>query len=811
MDAFVQDVRYALRTLARAPGFTAVVVLTLGLGIGATAAVFGVLDRTIFRPLPVAAPDRLVHVVLERPGPSESPGDVNINSNLSYPSFVDLQTRTTAFAAVVAHVEAQLAMEAGGQTERIDAAGVSAGFFTTLGASLALGRDIREDEDRPGAPVAVVVLGHALWQRSFAGDPAILGRAVTLDGKPYTVIGVASPAFAGITRGAVTDAYVPLATITSAGDNAFGRRTLSWLDVFARLAPGVSREQSAAAATVLSRQLESAGLMPAANRFLVEDGSHGLQGLVSELARPLAVLMAAVLLVLVVACANVASLVVVRATARRREISIRIAIGAGRRRLVRQLATESLVLATLGGAAGLLAAVWIAGLMPAVPTLFGAPLAIARGIDGRMLAFTALVATLAALAVGLFPAWRASRTDLLSGLKDGAATAGRDRLSGRDALVAMQVAITFVLVVGAGLLVRTARSLRAVDPGYDPRNVLLAGVDLESRGWRGVAIVHFWNEVLERLRANPEVRAASVTLTMVPTPGGSRWNGVPLEGYPETDDVEFDANSVGPEYFAALRIPVVAGRAFDERDGRGAQRVAVINETMARRYWAGRSPLGLHIGDSLSAMTVIGVVRDGRYRSLREAPRAVVYFSALQDPVSTGTLVVRTRHDPIALFASVRQVVRAVDPNVPLFNVRTLNDHLALASARERLVAAVSVLFGSLALVLSLVGLSGLLAYVVSRRTGEIGLRMALGAQPRDVRAMILRRGMALAAVGLALGIGLATLLGRFTTALLYGVAPVDPVSYAALLLVTSVAAMASALPARRAAHVDPMAALRTE
>lgn len=812
MDALLQDLRYALRTLAKAPGFTAVVVVTLGLGIGTTAAVFGVLDRTVLRPLPVSAPDRLVRVVLERPGLSGSPGDVSINDNLSYPSFVDLQTRTTAFAGVIAHVQAQLAMEAGGQTARIDAAGVSAGFFTTLGAPLALGRDIRGDEDRAGAPLPVVVLGHALWQRSFAGDPAILGRAVTLDGKPYRVIGVASPSFAGITRGALTDAYVPLSTITSAGDNAFGRRTVSWLDVFARLAPGVSRDEGAAAATVLSRQLESAGLLPAANRFLLLDGSRGLQGLVSELARPLAVLMAAVLLVLVVACANVASLVMVRAIARRREISIRIAIGAGRRRLVRQLATESLVLAILGGAAGLLAAVWIAGLMPAVPTLFGAPLAIGRGLDGRILAFTTGVATAAALVVGLLPAWRASRTDLASGLKEGAATAGQSRLRSRDALVAVQVAITFVLVVGAGLLVRTARSLRAVDPGYDPSGVLLAGVDLESRGWRGVAMVAFWNEVLVRLRANPDVSAASVALTMVPNPGGSRWNGVPLEGYPETDNVEFDANSVGEEYFAAMRIPVTAGRVFENRDGHGAERVAVINQTMARRYWPGRSPLGRHIGDSLSAATVIGVVRDGKYRSLREAPRAVVYFSALQDPVSTGTLVVRARRDPVALATTVRQVVRAVDPGVPLYNVRTLNAHLALASARERLVAAVSVLFGSLALLLSLVGLSGLLAFAVTRRTGEIGVRLALGARPRDVGAMILRRGMTLAGVGLVAGLVLAIVLGRFTSTLLYGVAPVDPGSYgAALMLVVMVAAIASYLPARRAARVDPMVALRTE
>ena len=813
METLVQDLRFALRQLVRRPGFTVVVVATLGLGIGTTAAVFGVLDRTVLRPLPVTAPDRLVHVVVQRPGSSGSPGDVSIGQNLSYPAFVDLQTRTAVFAGVVAHTEARLALESGSETQRIDAAGVSAQFFSTLGAPLHLGRDIRSEEDRPDAPVRVVVLGYTLWQRRFGADRKILGRAVTLDGKPYAVIGVAAPEFAGITRGAVTEAYVPVTTITAAGEDPFSRRTVSWLDVFARLAPGVPRDQADAGVALLSRQLEVAGLQPAGNRFLLEDGRHGLTGLVSELARPLAVLMAAVLLVLVVACANVASLLVVRAMARRRELAIRLSVGAGRNRLVRQLATESLVLAVLGGTAGLVAAVWIAGLMPAVPTLFGAPLAIEHGLDARMLAFTAAITTLTALGFGLVPAWRVSRTDLVTGLKDGAPTSERRHvLGGRDTLVALQIAITFVLVVGAGLLVRTARTLRGVDPGYDPRNVLLVGVDLESRGYRGVELVAFWDQLLQRARALPGVSAASVALTMVPNPGGMRWDGVALEGHSGTDDVAFDANLVGPEYFDAMRIPAVAGRVFEARDRRGTLRVAVINEAMARRYWPGQSPVGRRIGDSASAAVVIGVVHDGKYRSLREASLPVVYFSALQDLVTTGTLVVRARSAPLALAPLIRGVVRNLDPNVALFDVRTLESHLALASARERLVAAVSVVFGGLAFVLALVGLSGLLAFAVSRRTSEIGIRMALGARPGDVLTMILRRGLALAAVGLALGLGLALLLGRFAGDLLYGVAPTDPASFAmALLLVTGAAAAASYVPARRAARVDPMVALRTE
>lgn len=813
MDTLLQDLRFSLRQLVARPGFTAIIILTLALGIGASTAVFGVLDRAVLRPLPVAEPGRLVHVVIQRPDPAGDPSAGSINANLSYPAYRDLRERTTVFGAVIAHVSAPLALEVGGQTERIEAAGVCAGFFTALGASLALGRDLLPEEDQPGAPQRVVVLGHSLWQRRFGGDRDILGRAVTLDGKPYTVIGVAAAGFPGLTRGAVTAAYVPVTTIGSAGDNAFNRRTVSWLDVFARLAPGVSRDAADAGMALLSRQLEAASLLPAGNRLLLQDGGHGLTSLVAELARPLAVLMGAVLLVLVVACANVASLLVARAMARRREIAIRLSIGGGRLRLARQLITESLVLGILGGSAGLVAAFWIDSLMPALPTLLGAPLLIESGLDARLLAFAAVITTLTALGFGLFPALRASRVDLVTDLKEGpATTATRQRVFGRDMLVTLQIAITFVLVVGAGLMVRTARTLQHVDPGFEPRNVLLAGVDLESRGYGGAEIVAFWDRLIERLQHSPGVTAASVALTMVPTPGGMRWDGVPLEGHTGIDDVDFDANVVGPGYFTALRIPVVSGRPFDDHDRHGATQVAVINEAMARRYWPDRSSLGRGIGDSTSRAVVVGVVRDGKYRSLREAPRPVVYYSALQSPVSTGTLIVRTRAAPLAVAPQVRAAVHELEPGVPLYDVRTLESHLALASARERLVAGVSVLFGGLALVLALVGLSGLLAFVVSRRTGEIALRMALGARPMDVLAMILRRGLTLVCAGIAVGLVGAVILGRVASDLLYGVAPTDLRSYGiALLLVTVAAAVASYLPARRAARVDPMVALRQE
>jgi putative ABC transport system permease protein len=812
MDTLLQDLRYALRQLAKSPVFTAVVITTLALGIGATTAVFGVLDRAVLRPLPVSDPDRLVHIVIARPGSSGAPGDININANLSYPGYKDLEERTNVFAGVMAHVPAQLALGAGGQTQRIDAAGVSGGFFTTLGLPLELGRDILPREDQAGAPQSVVVLGHALWQRQFGADRAILGSSITLNGHPHTVIGVASAQFAGLTRGGVTEAWVPVTTITSAGQDAFTRRTVSWLDVFARLGAGVSAAQARAALLVLDRQLEAAALVPPRNHLVIRDGSHGLDGLVSDLARPLAVVMAAVTLLLIVACANVAGLLLVRATARRREMAIRLSIGAGRRRLVRQLVTESAVLAAASGAAGFVVAVWLAGLIPAVPTLLGAPLAIERGLDARLLLFGGLVTICTAVGFGLVPAWHASRTDLVSGLKDSAAPERRHRLHSRDGLVVLQVAVSFVLMVGAGLLVRTARTLGAIDPGYDPSNVLLVGVDLDPKGYDGAATLSFWNQLLERIRGSPGVTAASLALTMVPSPGGMSWGGVPLEGFADTNSVEFDANVVGTSYFETMRIPVTAGRGFDARDRFGAPRTAVINEAMAHRYWPSQSALGRRIGSLADGATIVGVVRDGKYRSLRETSKPVAYLSGAQDPVTTGTLIVRTRIAPLAMVNAVRREIHAVDPDVPVFDVHTLDNHLALASGREHLVAAVSVLFGMLALVLSVVGLAGLLAFAVTRRMREIGVRLALGARPRAVLLMVLRRGVVLLAVGVAVGLVLAVALGRFAIGLLYGVTPTDLASFgAAALLLTAGAALGSYFPARRATRVDPVVALRTE
>jgi len=817
MDTVLHDIRYTLRGLARNPGFTLAATLTLALAVGATTATFGVLDRAVLRPLAVEAPERLVQVAIAR---EDSSGAVaSISWNLSYPGFTDLRDRAGVFSGVLAHSPVALALRGAESVERLDGAGVSAGFFGTLGVHLPLGRDILPDEDRPGAPQPVVVLSHGLWQRRFGGTADVLDRVASVNGRPYTVIGVAPASFTGLVKGGVEDAWVPITTVTSAGDNPFGRRTVSWLNVMARLAPGVARGQAVAALGALGHSLRREGLVPAGQHFHVQDGSRGLEYLVGDLRRPLTLLLAAATLVLLIACANVAGLLLARAAARRREMAVRVSLGARRARLVRQLVTEGGVLAALGAGGGLFVALWLGDLMPAARTFFGAPLEVGRGLDLRVVAFTAAAAAVTAMLFAVLPALRSSRPDLVGSLKEGAPTdqPGR-RIGARDLLVVGQVALSLVLLASAGLLARTARNLRAVDPGYDPRGVLLAGVDLEPRGLGRERVAAFWDQLIARLAAQPGVEAASVALTITPSPGGSRWDEVPLEGYTPTPErpVEFDVNVVGADYFRVFRIPLLRGRAIAPTDGRDGARVAVVNETMARRYWPGQEALGRRIffgaDTTAPAAVIVGIARDGKYRSLREEPTAVVYLSAVRSPLTTGTLILRSRTDPAAFAVVVRREVRALDPELPLTDVRTLDEHLALATARERLLGALATVFAVLGVALAAVGLFGLLAFLVARRTREIGVRMALGAEGADVVRMVVGRGLARAGLGIGVGLAAALATSRLLRSLLYGVGAVDPVSYvgaAAILL--AVAALAAWIPARRAARIDPMEALRYE
>ena len=812
MTDFFQDIRYAFRTLSRAPGFTAAAVITLALGIGANTAIFTALDRLILRSLPVPHPEQLQLIVTDR-------GPGGINYNLSYPAFADLRERASMFAGVLAHSPAPVTLTSATNPERVEAGAVSAGYFTTLDVPLALGRDIRADEDRPGAASDVVVLSHDFWRRRLNGNRAIVGQTIGLNGRPFTVIGVAPAGFTGLTRGLDERLWIPLALAgrTIAPDFAT-RRGMSWLNVMGRLAPHVSHEGAMSALAAFDRGQVEQRLSDSTSHTRLLPAGHGFTWNVGEYREPLKVLMAGVALVLLIACANVASLVLARASTRRREIAIRVSLGAGAGRLFRQLLTESAVLAAAGGIAGLGLAVWLSEVMPALRTGWGTPIAGATGVDGRVIAFAAIATVFTVLVFGLVPALQVARSDVTSGLKDGGTTRrpGR-RVGARDTLVIAQVALSLVLLAGAALFLRTLVGLMRVDPGFDPEGVVLAGLDLEPRGYNLDRRRDFYGRLEDRLAALP-VGVASFALTITPNPGGRNFGGVRIEGYTPApnEGVGFDVNDVGPRYFETLRIPLLLGRAFDQRDRAGAPLTIIVNEAIVRRYFRNGDPLGRRIRLSTDSTApsaeIVGVVRDGKYRGLRERDELMAYMPGLADAPWSSSILVRSAAAPSRVIALLREEVRALDPELPLLAPSTMAEHLAGAMSRERLLAALATAMGVLALALGSIGLFGLLSYAVARRTREFGIRLAVGAKPADVVGLVIREGLGRAGVGLLIGAVAALVVTRLFRSMLYDVSPGDPLSFLAAVAVLGVVALAACLvPARRAATIEPMTALRTE
>lgn len=811
MSIIVQDIRYAIRTLLRAPGFTAAAVLTLALGIGANTAIFTALDRLILRPLPVEHPEQLVLVVTDR-------GASGRNYNLSYPSYTDVRDNLPGLAGLLAHNSAPVTLTSESGAERIEGGAVSAGFFRTLQLPLELGRDFSADEDRPGVPSDVVILSHGFWRRRFNADPQIVGRTIGVNGRPFTVVGVAARGFGGLIRGVEEQLWIPLSLAGKTISPEFAtRRTMIWLNVIGRLAPGVSLEQATAAAAALDRGLVEQRQRDSTHHTQLLPAAHGLTWAVSEYRAPLTILMVAVALVLVIACANVASLVLARASARRREIAIRVSLGAGPRRLLRQLLTESAVLALAGGVAGLALAVWLGDLLPTLRTGWGDPIAGAGGVDGRVLGFTAVATALTILVFGVLPARQVVRSDVVTNLKEtGLTRAPGRRLGLRDVLVIAQVALSLVLLTGAALFLRTLVGLQNVDPGFDANNVVLAGIDLEPRGYDMARRRDFYSRLEHRLASFPG--AASFAATVTPNPGGWNWGGVRVEGYTPApaEVVGFDVNRVGPRYFETLHIPVLQGRAFDARDRADAAPVIMVNQAIVRRYFAGQNPVGRRIWDgtdsTATALEVIGVVADGKYRGLRERDELMAYVPGLSHAPWSATILVRGGGDPGRVIAMLRQEVRTLDAQLPLIGTRTMEQHLTAALSRERLLAALATALGLLGLALAAVGLFGLLAYGVARRTREFGVRIALGARPADVLGLVTREGLQRAGLGLAIGAVAAFGVTRLFRAMLYDVAPADPVSFLAAAFVLALVALAACLgPARRAARIEPMTALRSE
>jgi macrolide transport system ATP-binding/permease protein len=815
-DEMFQDLRFGVRMLLKHKAVTAVAVLSLSLGIGANTALFSVVDRLLVRPLPVEQPERLVAFNKSTP-----PG---LFDKFTYPDFADYRDLNTVFDGLVCVAETALNLSERGQTERVNGLLVSGNYFSALRVTPALGRGFLLEEERTPDAHPVAVLSYGLWQRRFGADPAVVGREITLNGRGHTVVGVAPAEFTGTIRGTAPDLYVPIKS-----DNNRGKY---WLLLMGRLKPGVSREQAQAAMNVLGPQIAQHYPRPDGSPrreppFLLEDGSQGHTYLLTKLSFPLKLLMGMVALVLLIACANVANLLLVRAAARRKEMAIRLAIGAGRGRLIRQLLTESLLLAGLGGGVGL----WLAGPLgqllasftPPVGRGYSTPLSLAGGLDGRVLLFTFCLSLLAGIVFGLAPAFGAARTGLVGALKDGASDeTGRRRLSPRKLLVVAQVALSFLVLIGAGLCVRSLQRLQAIDAGFDPAQVLVLSLDLAPSGYAEARGQIFYQQLVERVTALPGVESASLA-QLTPLSDDLLRRRTDIEGYqlpPGEKSVSLFYNVVAPRYFETLRTPLLGGRDFTPQDRAGAPQVVIINESLARRYFPKSDALGkrLTFGNypgspvPLQHLEIVGVVKDSKYAEVTEQTRPMMFLPLAQSYRPETRLHVRTAQDPTALVSAIRRAAQQIDASLPVYNIRTLAEQKDRSLYSARMAATLLSVFGGLALLLASIGLYGVMAYVVGQRQRELGVRLALGAQQHDVFRLVLKEGMTLVLVGLALGLAGALIGTRLLTTFLYGVRPTDAATFIGIaLLLALVALAANYLPARRAARTDPLRALRAE
>ncbi len=839
VDSTLQDLRYALRMLRRSPGFTAVAVLTLGLGIGANTAIFSVIDAVLLKMLPVKNPERLVLL-----------SHANIRQVIAafpYKDYKRLRDHNQVFSGVLAYRTLRLTVSVDNQAEpAIAGQFVTGNYYSVLGVRAALGRTILPDDDRPGEQ-PVCVISHNYWQRRFARDPAVVGKIIHLSGMPFTVIGVTPPEFFGLEVGRSLDISVPVmvwAQMTVGGGVSIvdDRQNSSLFTVMGRLRPEATMAQAQVDLGLLYQQIVAEGVArnPGGKRgggqsmlderLVCDSGGHGLSELRWQFSRTLLVLMSAVALTLLIACANVAGLLLARAVARRKEIAIRLALGVGRLRLVRQLGAESVLLGSLGGLLGLLFAFWGTSLLLPLMSQGEIPVHLNLNPDIRILSFTVAVSALTSLLFGLAPAFLATRVDLNSTLKNDAPDLGGHRhLTFGQVFVIAQVALSLLLLVGAGLFVRSLQNLQRAETGFIRENVLVLKLEPAGSGNKTPRLGLFYDELLRRVEAQPGVRQASLVgyspmarrewLLQGQSPASSA-NPMSLQGYaPQPgEDMVIPWMQVYPDSFATLGIPFVAGRDFSPQDNQQASQVAIINESMARRFYGNESSLGRRFGfgapERSGEIEIIGVVKDVKYTSPRNEDRAMFYLPFAQANTGRGqmTLVVRTAGDPTPVAAAVQRETRELDPQMPRYEVETLGAQIAASLGQERLLATLSSGFGLLALLFSCLGLYGILSYTVARRTREIGIRMALGAERRDVLRLVMRDALQMALLGAALGIPAALAAARLLANQLFGINAADPLTIGmATLCLLAVAVAAGYLPARRAARVDPLVALRFE
>jgi predicted permease len=820
----INDIRYALRLLTKNPAFAGVVVLTLALGIGANAAIFSLLDQVLLQSLPVANPDQLVVLsVYEAKAPE-------MDSSFSYLMYQDLRDRNSVFSGVIARGGTQMNVSYGDQTERVSGELVSGNFYEVLGVRPWIGRLFTQDDDRTPSAHPVAVLSYRFWESRFNKDPNLIGKTILINEHPMTVLGVTSPGFYGVDLTDNPDVRVPLMmtpVFNPLPPTRMQSRRHQWLSVMARRKADVSPEQAQASLSVTyqqireyeAEQLTAKGTKFNRERFMAQriaaiPGDQGFRHLQLELRTSLLLLFGATCAVLLILCANLANLMMARATVRAQEITVRLALGAGRLRLLRQWLTEGVVLSTIGGVVGIFIAVWIkAGLIAFIPPDYRQNLN--ASFDWRLYAFILGVSLLLGIAFSLAPAIQAARQVFAPGLRfeSRSFTAGSKLRSG---LILAQVALSLPLLVSAALLLRTLQNLRAFDTGFGKENVLLASINPALNGYSKERTAAFYDELMAKTRALPGVRFASLASDS-PISGGWDQNGIVVEGYTprEGERMSCDATYVSSDYFKSLEIPFLMGRDFDERDRSGAPRVVIVNEKMAKHYFGSTSnAIGKRIGlDDVPDRTIVGVVKDAQYINLRESLRRHFYVPTTQDSTLTNlTLHVKTSNDPNAVAEQLRAQLKALDPHLPLYNIKTLSTEIDESLIQERMVTWLSTAFGLLATLLTALGLYGVLTFSVARRTREIGIRVALGAQRRDVFRMIMLRGVTLVCVGVAIGLGASFAFSRFLSSLLFGVTPNNVATLVGVSIgLIVVALVACYIPARRATKVDPLVALRYE
>ena len=837
-DSLLQDVRYGARVLRRSPTFTLVAVLSLAVGIGASAAVFTLADAVLFRELPVRDPRALAmltwvggrRVPFESLNGSGGQTETETSStSFSLATFRALQARAGSHAEVLGFADMyRVNLAEGGRAEMGRGHLVSGNYFSVLGVTASHGRVIADADDTAGAP-PVVMLSHAFWQRRFGGAD-VTGRTLAVNGIPCTIAGVMPPGFRGVNEvGDAPDVMVPLALRGAfiRGEEPPDDPNFWWVVPMARLRAGVSLEVARGPLDLIVRQTVAAArpefpaeLLP---RLRLTSGARGQDGRRDEMRDPLRILTLVVIVVLLVACANVANLLLARGRARAHELAVRAAIGAGRRRMIRQLVTEGALLSALGAIGGLLFAQWLASaLLPAIAR-GSASNALDLAIDTRLLVFTIAVASACTLLSALAPAWRSSRVELAGGLREcGRGAAGRrDRARMASGFVMAQVALCLVLAAMAGLLATSLRNLQRAPLGFDPSNVLLVRIDPTLSGHDEHALHRFYASTLERMRALPGVRSASLQTHALLS--GSSWRSQLLPpGTPRTDEMGPNEatlvwrQAVDTKFFETFGIARLRGRVFTEADRAGAPRVVVITRTVAERFFPGQDPIGQRFsmsrGDKAPVFEVVGVVGDHRYMSVRREMPPIVYEHYRQREIGAATLALKTAGDPLALAESARRVIAGIDPSVPAFDVRSQEMQGAESIRTERLFALLATLLGSVVLLLAAIGLYGVVAYSVERRTAEIGIRMALGAQRVWVQRMVLRESLVLAMGGVAIGVPAAVAGTRVIETLLYGLEPGDPATLAgSAVLLLAVALAAAYVPARRASRLDPLVALRAE